>query len=652
MGEKGQVTLFIIVGIVILFLIALFVALIQSGTVEFAEEVPDEFKPIVKYTDSCIQNVAWQGAFELKMQGGYIDLPDSLKEDDSLIDFGFKVPYWFHDERDYMPSRLFLEEQLEDYIDSYLHTCLDSYEEFSHIYEVEVGEPESSVDIQDTEIIIETHLPLQVDELGRERVFHWDSFYVEISDKLGRLHSIAADIMEYENTEFFLEDYTDEMIVASDYLPFGGMELSCTPEVYFEEDLKEYTQTLIMHNLNFLQFLNTDYQESGIPYYDKLYKVDFTNRNYQDLKVDVMYNPDWDMDFEVHPSSSGVVKPFTFEAFNFIRTCIQLYQHRYNLEFPVLIRIVDSRDSSETFQFATPVKLRKNIPDRYGNVEGWDVDVEDIDDEHDYCQEVEEITHFDLAENGSITTREGSVDRRQHRLNIFVRDPLYGYPDGILEGVDISYQCVEARCHIGTTGYDARGVSRHLGASPGLEARFPECSNGLIVAEKEGYHTAIEHMTIDEGAHGSQVTVDMYGIKPFDYRVRVIENHGGLIKDRDLRDDEEVIISIKNKEKRFEETAAYPIPDDGNEDYWSEFDLLMGNFEYELDITLTWRNSLSGGTKLNWSTDVSDLINNEEIVFYVYKESSAVPPSSPDEIYELYNESLEKSVDFPPRFRR
>ena len=651
MKKKGQVTFFIIAGLVILLLIGVFVTMIDSDMFSAFLGPPDEIKPIVVYTDSCIESVAEQGAFEMKMQGGYINIPEELEITDSLLDIGFKVPYWFYDGRDYMPSILQLEEQLENYIDDNLAVCLDSYEVFETQYEIKKGEPSSSVEISEESIFVETIMPLEIKKIGHERVFNYDTFAVDFYDKLGRLYYLARDIMRHENIDNFLEFYTDEMIAASDYLPFEGMDISCSPNIYFEHELKEYTQTLIMHNLNFLQFLNTDYEETGMPYYDNLYKVDFTNRNYGEMNVDVMYNPSWDMHFEVVPSDSGVVEPFTYEAYNFLQTCLQVYHHRYNINYPVLITITDTEDSGESFNFATPVILKRNKPDRHGSVEGWETEIRDIDDSLGYCWESDEITFYDLAPDGSITTRPGELNRRQHKLNVYVQDSLYGYPHGILEGVNISYQCVEARCHIGTTGYgDDDGYLRHLQVSPHLSAGFPECVNGVIVAEKDGYHTAFEHVTVGDETDGSQVTVDIHKLSKFNYTVRVVEDTGGIIRERDVADDESVFINLRNSDERFEKTLVYPV-DENERGHFTDLELLRGVFEYELDIKLTWENSLVGGTNLNWTPDVNKLLNNDEVVFYVYRTSPAVPPSSAEEIYELYEYSLNESVDYPPRLR-
>lgn len=649
MEKKGQVTLFIIVGIVILFLIGLFVSMSDIDLSSFGGP-PGEIEPISRYTQDCISSVAGDGVFAMKMQGGYINQPEEIELTDSYVNMGFRVPYWLHEQRNYMPSMSHMERELAGYIDENLHNCLDDYKDFSHEFEVEVNDSNTTVDIINDKILIETVMPLRADKKGVEEVYHWDNFPVEVDDKLGELYSLARDIMRHSNEHAFLEDYTDEMIASSDYLPFEGMDISCSPDIYFEHELKEYTQTLIMHNLDFLQFLNTDYEESGISYYDNLYKIDFTDNYYGDLSVDVMYNPDWGMDFEVTPSDSGVVEPFMFEAYNFMSTCLQVYHHRYNIEYPVMIRVLDESDPEEVFQFATPVMLKRNQPNRYGTIEGWPAEGEDSVDDLGYCLERDNMTIYGLDDDGTMTTEEQEVQKMTNSLQVYAQDAAFGYPAGVLEGVNISYQCVEAVCEIGTTGFgDEDSMLEYLDTSPHIESLFPECENGIIIAEKEGYHEALHHQTVSDETDGSQVTIDMYKLEPIDYTVKVIEERHGLIEERNLREEESVLINIENETHNFEKKVVYPADEDDK--YLGELELLRGNVDYDLEIMMRWDNTLVGGTELKWETTANQVYLNDEVVFYVYYKHPSTPPSSVEGMYEYYEDSLNKSDEYPPVFR-
>lgn len=646
-SKKSQVTIFIIAGILILLIIGLFFVLSDVSKYSVFGP-PSDMKPIVTYTESCIQNIAEEGILTQKMQGGYIDIPEKLERANAHIDSGFKVPYWYFDRVDYMPTLYTMEEDLAQYIDENLDECINSYSAFEREYEIQLEDSaDTKLTIDDNRVRINTNMPLRVKKIGAEKVYHWDEFRVDVDDKLGKLYFLAKDIMEYENREFFLEEYTDEMIAASDYLPFEGMFIECTPEVYLQSELKDYTQTLIMHNLNYLQFENTDFVESGIPYYDKLYKVDFTNNDYSNMQVKAMYNPQWDMDFKAIPSENGVVKSFNFKAYNFLQTCIQLFHHRYNVNYPVMFKITENGEPDETFHFATPVLLKRNQPNRHKNVEPWASEVMDKTNNEKYCLESENITSYDLRYDNSIVARDTTLNRRRNELRVYAVNPLYGWPEGAIPGVNISYQCVEARCDIGTTGYQTYDGLQMPGTIPRLKANFPGCENGLLVAEKNGYHTAMKRHTVSEETDGEQVNIDIHQLKDFDYVIRVVQEHNGIVSDRPLRSNESVLITIKNKTQKFEKTIVYP----SKKGYMHNLTLLKGGFAYDLEILLTWKNSLVGGTDMRWKPGLSKILNSDTVVFYVYKKDPATPPTSVEDLYELYNSSLEESVNYPPRFR-
>ena len=78
MNRRGQLTIFIIIGIVLLFSAALITFIRQSVVlykppVEVAETVATELQPIQKYVTECLEIVAKEGIRKAGMQGGYID---------------------------------------------------------------------------------------------------------------------------------------------------------------------------------------------------------------------------------------------------------------------------------------------------------------------------------------------------------------------------------------------------------------------------------------------------------------------------------------------------------------------------------------------------------------------------------------------------
>ena len=111
MKRKAQITIIIIIGIVLLFIFAGVLYIINKTTEDnygqqkevIISKVSQEFNPVKKFTDDCLQAVAEKGLTLLGQQGGYIypDLAGEFKKDAPTESAGIafepaKIPYWWY----------------------------------------------------------------------------------------------------------------------------------------------------------------------------------------------------------------------------------------------------------------------------------------------------------------------------------------------------------------------------------------------------------------------------------------------------------------------------------------------------------------------------------------------------------------------------
>src|SRR3989344_4664536 len=92
--KKGQVTLFIILGIVIVIaVVALFALRSLSTNFKLYSEsgssvsVPTQLRPVTNLISDCIENTALDGLNLMGQQGGYVDLPQDIIPRSSLNAF-------------------------------------------------------------------------------------------------------------------------------------------------------------------------------------------------------------------------------------------------------------------------------------------------------------------------------------------------------------------------------------------------------------------------------------------------------------------------------------------------------------------------------------------------------------------------------------
>ena len=161
MGSKGQVTVFIILGILLLGIFGLFLYFtgttieqeVTSASRDIVEDVPSEFIAIQSYTESCIESTATEALIILGQQGGHLfpdlvgdySLSDPTNSDGVTLD-PLSIPYWHYnalengqsavsiaslqptldDEEDYYS----IAAQLGRYIDENIEDCLIEYGPF------------------------------------------------------------------------------------------------------------------------------------------------------------------------------------------------------------------------------------------------------------------------------------------------------------------------------------------------------------------------------------------------------------------------------------------------------------------------------------------------------------------------------------------
>ncbi|MEK6867449.1 MAG: hypothetical protein AABX98_01365, partial [Nanoarchaeota archaeon] len=379
-------------------------------------------------------------------------------------------------------------------------------------------------------------------------------------------------------------------------------------------------------------------------YYDNIYKVEIGAAGVSDLKVETAYNPRWGMALDVQPNNNGVVTDVKLVGDTIALPCIHTYHHKYTTEFPVLFTITDEDSADYPFFFATPVIMKRNEPDRYNQMRPWPSEVDTIRS-REYCTPTTTATEYSLSSDGSMTTEETEVDKWLYSLDVVAMDSVYGF-DEILDNVTISYHCVQFECDIGATQIGG-GDEDSIVGYPILSSKFPSCSNGIIIAEKEGYQTKKMYQTVAEETDDATVLVSLYKLHSLETEVTVIQNHNGVISERQVDEDEMAVITIKNDAEDFEKVIIYP-----EEENFDKLELMVADdLIYEVDIKLidTAENKFTGSFVYNWTPDANAITAAATAQFYVIKKDILVPTD------ENYKEAIEyaesESSNYPPELR-
>jgi len=414
-SKKGQITLFIIIGILILFIVLTYLYLTtrtaeESGAaqIEVTSELATYIAPINKYVEACILDLGAEAFKELGSHGGYIDMQDydltqrhfnlsqTLYESDALYTFPLTqsnpVPYWFYlaSKTDkcsncrletQKPKIVDIEYQVNRYIVRHLYSCLAGFEPF-----VKQGlrftspDPLVNTTITQSNIFINVTLPIQATKEGV--VLEFAEFVVDLNLDFSNIYELAALISYYQYQTLRLEQVLMNLISAysgpdRDKLPpLGWMDLGAHKTTWDINNVKEKLRNdVFAANIALVQINQTfgatkvyvNQTINQIPY-DTFFWEIFNTSEFENISVSFIYDPIWDFYLDITPRTRRTLKPTMHkQIFPFaIAPSMQAntYEFFYDIALPVLV-VLRSHDpfyneKGYTFVFALEANVRDN----------------------------------------------------------------------------------------------------------------------------------------------------------------------------------------------------------------------------------------------------------------------------------------------------
>ncbi len=198
MQKRGQVTIFLVIGIVVLAIFAAtfyIVSYVQKEKLVAEKELPLvlELRPRIRFfVESCLEEVAVPGIYLLGVQGGLIYPEDPtrvLVTENAIINYGY-----LNGVNQF--SLEAMEEDISVYVKESLDFCIDNFSFFQEeaIEIKEVGELKVHSTIGTNDILVNLKYPLEV-KLG-EDVFEVEDFFSRLPIRLREMVSQANQIIE------------------------------------------------------------------------------------------------------------------------------------------------------------------------------------------------------------------------------------------------------------------------------------------------------------------------------------------------------------------------------------------------------------------------------------------------------------------------
>lgn len=444
-NKRGQITIFIIIAVIIVAGVAGYFLI--RGSFE-TQIVSPNLAPVYNAFLTCVEENALVGVGILETEGGYIELPEfepgsaNMPFSSQLNFLGTPIPYWYYVsgnniQKQQVPSKGLMEEQLADYIESQINDCvLEEY--FEQGFAISVGEPEASVSIGREEVEVNLNMDLGIEKA--EEVALVRDHTVTVNTKLGDLYEAAREIYQYEQDSLFLETYGIDTLRL--YAPVDGVEINCAPMIWNANEVFEDLKGAIEANTMALRSRGTDTDLTKEE--NKYFVLDLPVE--QDVRF--LNSRNWSYSYEVNPSEGSILtaKPMGNQpGMAALGFCYVPYHFVYNINYPVLVQVYDGE---EVFQFPMAVVIQGNKP-----------------------REALNFTTSSLPEPEICSYKNTlvSVGTYDNYLN-----PI---------SASVSFECFGKRCPIGDS---EDGI---------LEDLFPQCANGFVIAEAEGFKKTKEYFS-------------------------------------------------------------------------------------------------------------------------------------------------------------
>ncbi|MFC1741004.1 hypothetical protein ACFL3V_00520 [Nanoarchaeota archaeon] len=249
-NRKAQITVFMIIGVILLFSSALLFYIrgqittgLSGELIPSIEEVSLEAQPVKIFVEDCVKKIGREAIEKIGLHGGYVD-PDNMSisgtifltgmeptESDGIMLFdksGF-IPYWWYlkshnkcsgtcEFDSFMPplrkteSLYSIEGQLDAYINRELVKCVDGFKAFQEQgFDItELGRITTDAKVAEREIAILVDYPLQISREGKKTEI--SAFFTKLDVRFKDIYDVASKLAMKEAEMQFLETHTMNLI--------------------------------------------------------------------------------------------------------------------------------------------------------------------------------------------------------------------------------------------------------------------------------------------------------------------------------------------------------------------------------------------------------------------------------------------------------
>ncbi len=525
MAKKGQITIFIIIGLLLLVGIGIYLYVTSQAAIAPLEaqeavvsKIPTEMQPLRNYVQDCLKITAKEALKKLGERGGYIEPrqgynpiePTEGRAVQFAPDSELKIPYWWHlssknncvgncefsSER---PSLENIKTQMDRYIKDKLPNCLGEFANFKEQQYniVPTGEIEPDTQMTSATVIVMLTYPLEITR-GEER-FEIKDYVTELPVSFYEIYSLATNITNIEAQYSFLEQMTRTLIDTFSRLsenalpPVSDMEFGFgRGKMWTKFDVERKISEILTSYVPLLKVTYTkNYRYLPAPngkdkkFYEVLYNRGFTVpvlEQHKSLEARFVYLPWWKPYTDLNCNGQICQAEGISNTWGFLFG-VRRYNFAYDVSYPVLVEIKQPGafgGEGYSFRYFLEANMRNNMP--LAALEPT-LTVPSIMEQSTLLCTPQQRTSGNITVN--VTTSAGAP----------------------VDGAEILYRCGKEVCDMGAT---VQGQ---------LLTKFPRCLGGFVTATHRDYSNAIQQMDITDESDQSTSLVMGVGY-PVDFSVK------------------------------------------------------------------------------------------------------------------------------------
>ncbi|MCK4670128.1 MAG: hypothetical protein KAT43_02900 [Nanoarchaeota archaeon] len=503
--KKGQVTIYIIIGLILLIVAAIVIYFIATAPSKITEEAkervivgPVRLQPISLFVEECGRRVSKEALELMGRQGGWISLDDPELTGGTVFDFqydptesdgveftpgGLKVPYWHYLKSSNRctdclfsgkaPTIVQMQDMIDRYVETNVRECLLAMTAFREEgYEIEeLGSIGSKTAITANDVRVTLSYPLRVTR--GELSYDFKDFYINHQVNLRQMFNMGVEIVNAQAEGGFLEYNTMNLIslygrVEKEGLPpIAEADMGMQKVMWVKFNVEQLIKQILTTYVNMITVPRTHnfypYPEDDRPgfdirqgvHYGFVFNVLPPEKDYEELDVNMFYL-NWPMHFDITPSSGELIRPEEHSGSfqEIIDIFTQSYRFYYDLSYPVVVEVRDPyafNGDGYSLMFAMEANVRNNEPLLAGELR------------------VPYVVELGV---GGANLFGHPNQRLSGDITINTKDDS----NKIVSDVQVRFYCGEDSVYIGST--DAGG--EYVG-------KFPICDGGVLKLSKEGY---------------------------------------------------------------------------------------------------------------------------------------------------------------------